>query len=209
MPSRGFRAGRPARWGAALALAGLLLTGCVACQPGEVRRGQQGKFAVEAVDSRPTLPPTHLGKGGAVMLGRTEALGAWEIAVVKTDLEPRRDRADTGAALSAEERRREQPFLVELRVTRTGDRPARLRDTLTFGTFARDGSRFEERTTIGKCADRVGSTTRANPTVAGGETLDVVTCFFVKLAHWDGVFLAVWDAESGDARAFHLQATSH
>lgn len=207
MPSRGSGRLREARWLPALALAGLLLTSC-ASDAGGLPRVRTGKVGLEAVDSRPTLPPTHLGKGGAVMLGRTEALGDWEITAVTTELEPRR-RGSAGEALSFEERRREQPFVVELRVTRTGDRPARLRDTLRFQTFARDGSRFQERTTIGKCAERVGTRERANPAVSPGETIDVVACFFVKVAHWDGLFLGVWDAESGDARAFHLQATSH
>lgn len=182
----------------ALTMAVSVVTACVPPQPHR-----------ELVDSRPTLPPTHIGAGGAVSLGRTESVGAWEITVLEVEREPREEPTSGDATERAMERRRVRPFVIGLRVARIGDRPARLRDTLTFQAYTRDGRRFVERTTVGKCAERTGATERSNPRVRGDDVIDVTICYFIKGEDEDGLFLAVRDAESGDARGFRLQATSH
>lgn len=181
---------------AALTLAAGLLANCV-------------PHGADAVDTRPPLPPTHLGKAGAVMLGRTESVGAWEITVLETELDAGSRPAVGDATLSPMERRRALPFVVRLRVERKVGASKRLRDALSFQAYTRQGSRFAESTSIGRCAERTGVTERLNPLVRGGERLVVDTCFFVSLEDWDGLFLAVRDAESGDARGFRLQPTSH
>lgn len=181
-----------------LLLAASLLAACIPAQPHR-----------NLVDSRATLPPTHLGAGGAVMLGRTATVGGWEIRVLGTELAPRGGQAPSPLPTTPDELRRVQPFVVTLEVERARSDAARVSDELSFLAYTDDAKRFVDKTSVGRCAEEVPAPDAADPLMEPGDRRETTRCFFVSAKFWDALFLAVRDAESGEARGFHLQATSH
>lgn len=161
--------------------------------------GSCGSNGMDERRSPVSRPSRHV-----VPLGQSGRLGAWEISVLRSTLEPKGASAQDPVLPSWRDTSRPGPFTALVLITRVGSDVGDPWAELSFDSTSRTGRRYSLNRGPA-CKHRRPHSARVSP----GHTVRATLCFSVPPDDIDHLMLFARLRDGHDAQAFHLQSTSH